>query len=1331
MKIKLSVFLFCSIVSFKLIAQKTNPEDVLFTPIEIWESGLPHTKNFIPEDFNGNVQNWGFVEGNDGIMYVANSDGVLEYDGNSWRSISLRNNSIVWSIAKSNDGTIYVGGVGEFGYLERDSIGLVQYHSLSKKLEEIYSKFTRIGSIVSLNNSVFFVCNDFLFRWNGNRLKVWKPKDKFGNVYVVNEKIYVTSKDVGILELRDETLNLIPNGGYFTDIEQGRIIMMEPLEEGKMLLGHSSQGLFEYNKGKIEDYNSKIQEVFRENPIYKGTSLKNGDFALATTNSGVYIINGLKRNIIRRYGVKNGLLSDVIYSVYSDVNGSVWLGSDRGISRVDLMSPMRKFNNLSERVRSVSYDKNTLFVASKGVYSLNKSELNKNFKEPKFKPIKGIDQAVRFIIPVESHKLVIQNNKVFDLDERNNVKLIRNNEMHRYAIKSKIYKNTIYASTQEGHLKEYRLVQGEWDSKDIVKIEHEISTITEELNGDLWLSTYHDGVYRLKKEISNPDSLKLRYYDTISGLPSMTYNFVFNLKDKLYISNQENGLFLFDRNKHVFLKDTILMNQFVKEGVVAYGPMGSDISGNVWQTVDANQVNKIYKFNESHISELLEYNIFGDFKTYNISTIDSIIMFSGPDGIVAYNSQIKRTKSKIHPVHIRKVHIKNDSLVYAGEKELLENDFLFDLNSMQFDYSLPYYIKSEKNKYQYILEGFDDTWSSWSIKSQKNYTNLSEGDYVFKVRAKNIFGEISEEDSYSFMILPPWYRTWWMYLIYGIGTILGIIFIAEWRSNQLRKKNNDLEAIIKERTSEIVQKNLQLEDQTEQLKVVDKMKTRLFANISHEFRTPLTLIKGPIEQLEQYPEKRLSVSSVKMIRRNANRLLNLVNQLLDLSKLESGNLKLEASEGNVYKCLRAAVSSFSSHAAQRNMDYQIKIPSNKTLWASFDRDKLEKIVYNLLSNAFKFTEDDAVVSISAKFYKEQLTIEVADSGCGIPSDRQPFIFDRFFQVDDSFTKEKEGTGIGLSLTKELVELMKGTIHVESKYRKGSTFKVTIPLEEIKTAKKEDKEELKKEANIKEKVISVKPKNNDLRTILIVEDNEDMRDFIKEQLEEQYQIIEAYNGQDGLKKALKTMPDLIITDLMMPKIDGISLSKQLKKEINTSHIPIIMLTAKAGIENKIEGLETGADDYLTKPFNVKELHVRVKNLIEQRQKLRELFSKKDIINPKEITLTSIDEQFLQKTLDLLEKQFSNSNFDMPQMGKELAMSNAKLHRKIKALTNQSPGELLRNFRLKRAAQILKQKGANVTEVVYDVGFNNLSYFAKCFKEFHGVLPSEFIKKNDNS
>ncbi len=513
----------------------------------------------------------------------------------------------------------------------------------------------------------------------------------------------------------------------------------------------------------------------------------------------------------------------------------------------------------------------------------------------------------------------------------------------------------------------------------------------------------------------------------------------------------------------------------------------------------------------------------------------------------------------------------------------------------------------------------------------------------------------------------------------------------------------------------------------EKLRELDRLKSNFFANISHEFRTPLALIKGPIERLEQNLDENLSKDNVRMIRRNTNRVLQLVNQLLDLSKIDEGNLKLEPTEGDIYKCLRAATSSFSSHAAQRNIDYKVQIPQTK-LWASFDRDKFEKIVYNLLGNAFKFSENGSIISIETQYTGDDLKIVVSDSGKGIPKEKLPFVFDRFYQVDGGSTKEKEGSGIGLSISKELVELMDGTITVSSEINEGSIFTAQIPLQEIKTGQVKTEKLI---SSSKPKVDISKPydlKGTDKRTlpsILLIEDNDDMRHYIKEQLIKFYKIKEAINGIIGLQMAISNPPELIITDLMMPKMDGIELCKKLKTNVHTSHVPIIMLTAKAGIDNKIEGLETGADDYLTKPFDGKELLVRTKNLIEQRQKLRELFTNKEIlVNPRKITVTSTDTKFLEQVLALLEAEFSDSDFGVTQMQETLAMSKTQLHRKLKALTNEAPGELLRNFRLKRAAQLLSQKADNVTQIAYRVGFNNLSYFAKCFKELYGVAPSSY-------
>jgi signal transduction histidine kinase/AraC-like DNA-binding protein len=516
------------------------------------------------------------------------------------------------------------------------------------------------------------------------------------------------------------------------------------------------------------------------------------------------------------------------------------------------------------------------------------------------------------------------------------------------------------------------------------------------------------------------------------------------------------------------------------------------------------------------------------------------------------------------------------------------------------------------------------------------------------------------------------------------------------------------------------------------LQEVDRLKSNFFANISHEFRTPLTLIKGPIEQLELHPKEKLSRENIKMIRRNTDRVLTLVNQLLDLSKIDGGSLKLEVQEGEIFQFLRAVTSSFSSHAAQRNIGYNVQIPQPEFLTA-FDRDKVEKVMNNLLSNAFKFSESGSLVSVDISCDRGGIKIQVTDNGKGIPKEKLPFIFDRFYQVDSTATKEKEGSGIGLSLTKNLVQLMNGTIEVSSDIGKGTVFTVHLPLVEIRsTAQERQEQSTINRPSIVSKIDSgaglfhlEKADNRDLPEILLVEDNADMRQYIKEHLIDFYRVRESINGKAGLKNARANPPDLIITDWMMPKMNGMELCKKLKSDVHTSHIPVIMLTAKAGMDNKLEGLETGADDYLTKPFDGMELLVRTKNLIQQRQKLRELFSTKEVkLDPKKITVTSIDQKFLEKVLALLEKNFPDPDFGVPQMQDALAMSKTQLHRKLKALTNEAPGELLRNFRLKRAAQLLSQKADSVTQIAYKVGFNNLSYFAKCFKELYGVAPSAY-------
>ena len=527
----------------------------------------------------------------------------------------------------------------------------------------------------------------------------------------------------------------------------------------------------------------------------------------------------------------------------------------------------------------------------------------------------------------------------------------------------------------------------------------------------------------------------------------------------------------------------------------------------------------------------------------------------------------------------------------------------------------------------------------------------------------------------------------------------------------------------------------------------ERSKERFFNNVSHEFRTPLTLILGPLDKIISKTKDIQLKYDLNIMQRNANRLYYMINELLNLYKLESGKIKLRARYQDIGQFVYRYIQSFEPLAQQKNIKLAFTADS-KMLEVYFDSEKMEKVLGNLLSNAFKFVDAGGKVevsvtrkSISAENNYEGVLISVADDGIGIPPDKIEHVFDRFYQVDESLSRNYEGTGIGLSLTKELVELHHGYIRAESKPGKGAAFYFFLPF---------GRDHLNDDEIVEEKeeiIISGKPtttarpdeedplvkidKKDDLPVLLVVEDNPDMRTYIKSELSESYLVLEANNGEEGLKVAMDSIPDLIISDIMMPKMDGNVMTLKLKSLELTSHIPVILVTARTTVEQKIEGLETGADAYLSKPFNSRELRVRVKKLIEQRSQLQARFANNldNAIRLADTNITSMDQQFLEKALALVEANISNQEFTVENFGREMAMSRVQLHRKLTALTNQSASRFIRTIRLKHAAEFLSKDGANVTETAYKFGFNNLSYFAKCFSEDYGMSPKEWVKKHN--
>ena len=519
--------------------------------------------------------------------------------------------------------------------------------------------------------------------------------------------------------------------------------------------------------------------------------------------------------------------------------------------------------------------------------------------------------------------------------------------------------------------------------------------------------------------------------------------------------------------------------------------------------------------------------------------------------------------------------------------------------------------------------------------------------------------------------------------------------------------------------------------EADQIKQLDQLKSQFFANISHEFRTPLHLILAPLQKRHGV----ITEDEKALMTRNAKRLLRLVNQLLDLTKMEVGLVSAEPRNLDVFRFVRDIAYSFSPLVEPKELTYRILIPEREVI-VSIDPDKLEKIIYNLLSNAFKFTPKGGAITIKMGIdAKNNLWLKVEDNGIGIPEKVQSRIFKRFYQVDSSQTRAYEGSGLGLALAKELVDFLGGTISVESAEGKGSVFSVFLPAG---TALKEShviQDSVPRDLPGFESYFAEYSKENSRESVssdnfpilLLVEDNHDLRQYMKRELADQFAILEATNGEEGLEIALKRIPDLIVSDIMMPVMDGVTMVKNLKEDERTSHIPTILLTARDDSESKIAGFEKGAEQYVVKPFEIKELIARIKSLLAQNERLRKKFSQEFVLQPTDVPLGNKDMEFLEKLVHVIERNIDNESFTVEHLQNDVGMSRMQLHRKLKALTNQSASDFIRSIRLKRAAQILRQPGMQVAEAAYLSGFNHMSYFAKCFKEQFGILPSEYSNR----
>lgn len=854
--------------------------------------------------------------------------------------------------------------------------------------------------------------------------------------------------------------------------------------------------------------------------------------------------------------------------------------------------------------------------------------------------------------------------------------------------------------------------------------------ISQDTKNRIWLGTKF-GLYRLNSDnktfsVYKNEPLKMT---TLSNnqIKSICVDPLY--PDRYIWIGTTGGLNRMDTEEETFVSYTI------KDGLpnnVIYGIL-PDNNNNLWLSTNKglSRFNpQAGQFRNYSVNDGLQSNEFNTGAYFHSKSGE--LFFGGIKGLNYFNPEEIKNNENLPDVVLTKIKLGNINISHKTHPEVLNKsvgltkqiNLSHKEDIVTFEFAALEYSAPEKNEYAYMLENLSDKWINATGTRSATFTHLPPGNYIFRVKASNNDGIWNEEGlAIELNVKPPWTNTWYAFLIFGAGFI-GLIFVARhYEMNRIRLKNQ-----------------LKIEKVTaDSLREIDQVKSQFFTNISHEFRTPLTIILGQLENVLSSEIDSNDKMKLLVANRNARRLLTLINQLLDLSKLEAGDMKMDTSKYNIVSFIKSVLYSFESMADAKQISLFFE-SSSENIPVNFDLDKMEKVFYNLISNAIKYNRKLGKVAIKIRNV-DSLFVEVSveDSGAGIPDRYVPFIFNRFYQVDESSTRNFEGTGIGLALVKELVELHKGTVNVKSKEGEGTVFYVKLPFTEA--GKEADTQEIpkvnhdilpdyypQKETIVKEEVINEQAKSSADKNeiILIVEDNKDVRTYIREQLEKNFQVKEAADGEEGLKLAREILPDLIVSDLMMPKINGLQLCKTIRQDEMTSHIPIIMLTAKADLEDKIEGLEGGVDDYITKPFSAKELKVRIRNLLIQRKLLGERFKKATIIKPSEVSIVSADQTFLEKIIKLIEDNFENQDFNPDSLASEVNMSVSQLNRKLNALINQPAGQLIRSLRLQRAADLLKHKAGTIAEICYQLDFNDPAYFSRAFKKQFGCSPTEYIK-----
>lgn len=1264
-------------------------------------------------------------------LWIGTSNGLNKFDVNNQNFKTYRfskkasDANIITSVCEDNEGNIWAGTYGA---------GLYSYN----KKEDTFSAFQNSQKTAAIN----------AFRVN------YILKEQTGNLWIA------TSKGLYLFNPKQKILTNYPS------LENFNIRVIANDKDYNLWIGTEDKGLHLFN------IKTKITTAYRhENTKRNSLGSDQVRAIIVDSKNNIWVggINGgldrlnTQTNQFTNYQNEPGNLSSLsqrtVSALFKDKQNNLWIGTHRG--GVNLYSPQsEKFKLIQQQPNknSLSYndvktfceDNNgNLWIGTDGGGLNFWNRVTNNFKHYRNDPYNTNSigsNAVLHILENNNGDLVIGTwgggLNIFDKKTGTFKRYTHDNSPNSissdYIQKSFLdSKKNIWIGTYYGGLNLFDINNGKFkrfiSGNGKTKLSgNNIISIDEDQQNNLWIGTDDGGLNRYNFTSGRID----HYFNNDVKKPDLRVIFI-DSKDRIWVG--QTGLYIFNKQKNkfsIFTDKAGLNTEFIK-GIT------EDRNGNFWISTS----NGLTKFNPEN-SEFKKYNTADGLQDLEfeanafLKTKKGEMFFGGINGFNYFFPENIKTNNYIPPVFITNFSIFNKEILPGVKESVLEKDITltkeihlnYKQSTLSFNFAALNYTASENNRYAYKLEGFDNEWIEANQAHKASYTNLYPGEFTFRVKAANNDGVWNDEGtSVKILIAAPFWQTWWFRItVFATLSYIAYLILSFKRKLEIRE-------IEEKKREEIHQIQLQF-----------------FTNISHEFRTPLSLILGPIDRLLKEDQNSSFKHFYTTIHRNANRLLSLINELMDFRKVENGALKLKVSAGNLNTFIDEVAEEFREMAQDKKIHFLIKKDEGiSETW--FDKSILEKIILNLINNALKYTSEGGEVILETSsniedklLFKNELVIKsnypakqytyirIIDNGIGISGESIKHLFERYYRITESHL----GSGVGLAFVKSLAILHKGFIMVSSEKKQGTELIIAIPTNkndyntdeiwvenEIQGGVRlesifypSDKIEDNKPAYLTEQI----PVSEN-RHILIVDDNDELRDFLKQTLGSYYSISEATNGKEGLEKAEEIFPDLIISDVMMPGMNGIEFCRLLKENTETSHIPFLMLTAKNSTEAEIEGAASGADFYFAKPINIDLLLLTLRNVFEQKQKLKEHYLKDHHTKARELVHSVKDKEFMDKLLSIIDSQLINPDLDIEFLCSEIGMSRTKLYQKIKNITGQSIGEFVRTIRLRKAVEIMTTEDTLLTEVMYRVGIQTQSYFTKAFKKEFGKTPSQFLQE----